>query len=59
MNNMKRYPVLTFFVLSYLISWTAVGILHAVALQAGLEDFGALMDMAETTFSLAELGGGC
>ena len=55
---MKRYPVLTFFVLSYLISWTAVGILHLVAIQAGLDDFGALMDMAESTFSLGDAGAG-
>lgn len=52
---MKRFPVLTFFALAYAISWLAVLVLHMIALNAGLEDFSDLMEMAETTFHLREI----
>ena len=52
---MKRYPLLTFFALAYLISWSAALALHWIALRAGLANFGELMSMAETTFSLSSI----
>jgi membrane protease YdiL (CAAX protease family) len=52
---MTRFPVLTYFVLAYAISWLAALALHLIALQAGLENFNDLMRMAETTFSLGTI----
>ena len=52
---LKRQPVLTYFILTYTISWLAALALHLIALQAGLEDFGDLMHMAETTFALGTI----
>jgi membrane protease YdiL (CAAX protease family) len=49
---MKRFPVLTYFVLAFTISWLAVLGLHLIALRAGLANFSELMRMAETTFTL-------
>jgi membrane protease YdiL (CAAX protease family) len=48
-------PVILFFALAYVISWTAARALHLVARRAGLEDFGSLMGMAETTFNLGSV----
>lgn len=52
---MKRFPVLTFFAFSYVISWLAALGLHLIALRAGLQDFGELMAMTETTFTLGTI----
>jgi len=53
---LKRFPVLTFFVLAFMISWVAVLILQWTAVQSGLADFSDLMAVAETTFNLPETG---
>ena len=52
---MKRKPVLAFFFLAYLISWSAVLALHLIARNAGLESFADLIRMAETTFTLGTI----
>lgn len=52
---MKRFPILTYFTLSYAITWLAALALHGIARQAGLEDFGELIAMAETTFTLGTI----
>ena len=51
---MKRYPILTYFILTFAISWFAALALHLIARNAGLTDFSDVMAMAETSFSLNE-----
>lgn len=47
--------LLLFFVLSFAISWTALGALQIIATQAGLSDWQELTARAETTFTLDEI----
>jgi membrane protease YdiL (CAAX protease family) len=53
----ERHAVLVFFVLSYAISWGAALLLEIIARSAGLEHFGALMRMAESTFDFSPVEG--